>query len=185
MFVWQKVIMKINVNYLFHRKKRLPPSKDKHNVQIVHVSLFLPCPRVLLIVRFMTTIVRSPDIVQILRTVGSFTVLYWFGMYLILNLILFNKHVEKDFLQHGLGTPYSNSACFDKDDIWKFLQFLVQCMSASLLFSLTLKIELYSKLVLGLPRPHYWHFNKTFHPEVIFSLRLLRKKNVTRKIFYI
>lgn len=53
--------MKINVNYLFHCK-RLTPYKDKHYVQIVHVSLFLPCPRVLLIV----TIVQSPDIVQIL-----------------------------------------------------------------------------------------------------------------------
>lgn len=37
---------------------------------------------------------------------------------------LFNKHVEKDYLQHGLGTPYSNSACFDKDDIWNFCSFL-------------------------------------------------------------
>lgn len=53
--------MKINVNYLFHCK-RLTPYKDKHYVQIVHVSLFLPCPRVLLIV----LIVQSPDIVQIL-----------------------------------------------------------------------------------------------------------------------
>lgn len=61
MFMWQKVIMKINVNYLFHCK-RLMPYKDKHNVQIVHVSLFLPCPRVLLIV----STVQSPDIVQIL-----------------------------------------------------------------------------------------------------------------------
>lgn len=53
--------MKINVNDLFHCK-RLMPYKDKHNVQIVHVSLFLPCPRVLLIV----STVQSPDIVQIL-----------------------------------------------------------------------------------------------------------------------
>lgn len=53
--------MKINVNYLFHCK-RLTPHKDKHYVQIVHVSLLLPCPRVPLIV----TIVQSPDIVQIL-----------------------------------------------------------------------------------------------------------------------
>lgn len=37
---------------------------------------------------------------------------------------LFNKHVEKDYLQHGLGTPYSNSACFDKNDIWNFCSFL-------------------------------------------------------------
>lgn len=54
--------MKINVkNYLFHCT-RLPPYQDKHYVQIVHVSLFLPCPRVLLIV----LTVQSPDIVQIL-----------------------------------------------------------------------------------------------------------------------
>lgn len=57
--------MKINVNYLFHCK-RLMPYKDKENVQIVHVSLFLPCPRVLLIVLLIATIVQSPDIVQVL-----------------------------------------------------------------------------------------------------------------------
>lgn len=57
--------MKINVSYLFH-SKRLMPDKDKHYVQIVHVSLFLPCPRVLLIVLSIATIVQSPDIVQIL-----------------------------------------------------------------------------------------------------------------------
>lgn len=60
--------MKINVNYLFHCK-RLMPYKDKHDVQIVHVSLFLPCPRVLLIVLFIATIVQSPDLVQTLGLV--------------------------------------------------------------------------------------------------------------------
>lgn len=57
--------MKINVNDLFHCK-RLQPYKDKHYVQIVHVSLSLPCPRVLLIVLFIAIIVQSPNIVQIL-----------------------------------------------------------------------------------------------------------------------
>lgn len=42
----------------------------------------------------------------------------------MLALVCFNKHVEKDFLQHGLGTPYSISACFDKEDIWNFCSFL-------------------------------------------------------------
>lgn len=75
--------MKINVNYLFHCK-RLTPYKDKHYVQIVHVSLFLPCPRVLLIVLFIATIVQSPDIVRILGLlvilqfcIVSVCILFW------------------------------------------------------------------------------------------------------------
>lgn len=48
----------------------------------------------------------------------------------------FNKHVEKGFWQHDLGTSYSNSACFDKDDIWRKKQFLVQCMSMMILLPL-------------------------------------------------
>lgn len=36
------------------------------NMQIVHVSLFLPCPRVPLIVLSIATIIQSPDTVQIL-----------------------------------------------------------------------------------------------------------------------
>lgn len=75
--------MKINVNDLFHCK-RLTPYKDKHYVQIVHVSLFLPCPRVLLIVLFIATIVQSPDIVQILGLlvhlqfcIVSVCILFW------------------------------------------------------------------------------------------------------------
>lgn len=74
--------MKINVNDLFHCK-RLMPYKDKHYVQIVHVSLFLPCPRVLLIVLFIATIVQSP-IVQILGLlvilqfcIVSVCILFW------------------------------------------------------------------------------------------------------------
>lgn len=116
MFMWQKVIMKINVSYLFHCK-RLTPYKDKHYVQIVRFS-FLPCPRVRLIVLIMATIIQSPDIVQVLGLLVILHVRIYF------HFDLFNKHVEKDFLQHGLGTPYSNSACFDKDDIWNFCSFL-------------------------------------------------------------
>lgn len=120
--MWQKVIMKINVNYLFHCK-RLRPYKDKHYVQIVHVSLFLPCPRVLLIVLFIATIVQSLDNVRIL---GLLVLLQFciVSVCILFGFDLFNKHVETDFLQHGLGTPYSNSACFDKDDIWNFCSFL-------------------------------------------------------------
>lgn len=92
----------------------LAPLKDKPNVQNVHVSLSLPCPRVLLIV----TTVQSPD------TVAYFTFLYGFRTSFTLALVCFNRHVDKDFLQHGLGTPYSNSACFDKEDIWNFCSFL-------------------------------------------------------------
>lgn len=77
--------MKINVNYLFHcKKKRLQPYKDKHYVQIVHVSLSLPCPGVPLIVLFINTIVQSPDIVQILGLlvilqfcIVSVCILFW------------------------------------------------------------------------------------------------------------
>lgn len=119
--MWQKVKMKINVNDLFHCK-RLLPYKEKHDVQIVRFS-FLLCPRVLLIVLFIATIFQSPDIVQIF----GLLVLFQFRMVsvcLFFRFDLFNKHVEKDFLQHGLGTPYSNSACFDKDDIWTFCSFL-------------------------------------------------------------
>lgn len=59
---------------------------------------------------------------------------------------LFNKHVEKDYLQHGLGTPYSNSACFDKDDIWNFCSFLYSACPRHY-FSPPPSIELNDKLV--------------------------------------
>lgn len=120
--MWQKVIMKINVNYLFHCK-RLTPYKDKHYVQIVHVSLSSlsqGTSHCTIHCYHCSVPWYCPDF----RTVGYFTVLYCFSMYFILGFDLFNKHVEKDFLQHGLGTPYSNSACFDKDDIWNFCSFL-------------------------------------------------------------
>lgn len=171
--MWQKVIMKINVNYLFHCK-RLMPYKDKHYVQIVHVSLFLPCPRVLLIVLLIATIVQSPDIVQIW---GLFQYVFHFGF------DLFNKHVEKDFLQHGLGTPYSNSACFDKDDIWNFCSFLYSAcqlhyFSPSPLNWTLQQISSWSSVAI------YWSFNKRHStPKVMFSFRFLRKNKWQGKYF--
>lgn len=71
-------------------------------------------------------------------------------MYFFLNLTYFNKHVERYFLQHVLGTPYSNFACFDKEDIWNFCSFLY---SACQLDYFSPHITPSSKLVVGLPQP--------------------------------
>lgn len=96
------------------------PLKDKHNVQNVHVSLSLLCPRVLLIV----TTVLSPDAVCIF---GPWLILHS-RMVSICSLrwlwFVLTSMLKRYFLQHGLGTPYCNSACFDKEDIWKFCSFL-------------------------------------------------------------
>lgn len=77
-------------------------------MQIVHVSFSLSCPRVTLaaLVRF------SPPIPFRCFCKADHTVLCFV---LYLDSIRFNKHVEMDFLQHGLGTVCSNTACFDKD----------------------------------------------------------------------
>lgn len=86
----------------------------------LYVSQLLPCPRESLC----TSVVRYfplklfQFLVFIFRAVGlaqlfQFQSVYLFGVH------WFNKHVEKGFWQHGLGTSYSNSACFDKDDIWR------------------------------------------------------------------
>lgn len=94
----------------------------------LYVSQLLPCPRESLC----TSVVRYfplklfQFLVFIFRAVGlaqlfQFQSVYLFGVH------WFNKHVEKGFWQHGLGTSYSNSACFDKDDIWRKKN--VQCMS--------------------------------------------------------
>lgn len=98
---------------------------------------------------------------------------------------LFNKHVEKDFLQHGLGTPYSNSACFDKDDIWNFCSFLYSACQLHY-FSPSPWIELYSKLVLGHPRPVIEVSTKTFHPQGhIFFQVFEKKKSDKENILYL
>lgn len=109
----------------------------------------------------------------------------------------FNKHVERDFLQHGLGTPYSNSACFDKDDIWTFLQFLVQCMSASLspAPSLHLKLNLTGKQISSRSfETIYWSLkrrtkqtNKKQHstPSVIITFRFSKEKKKWRGKYFI
>lgn len=75
--------MKINVNYLFHCKKG--SGLIKINIMCkLYMFLFLPCPRVPLIVLFIATIVQSPDIVQILGLlvilqfcIVSVCILFW------------------------------------------------------------------------------------------------------------
>lgn len=88
----------------------------------LYVSLLLPCPRVsslyfccqisppLKLFQFLFLIFRAVGLAQLFQ----FQSVYLFGVH------WFNKHVEKGFWQHGLGTSYSNSACFDKDDIWRY-----------------------------------------------------------------
>lgn len=108
-------------------------------------------------------------------------------MYFFLNLTYFNKHVERYFLQHVLGTPYSNFACFDKEDIWNFCSFLY---SACQLDYFSPHITPSSKLVVCLPQPIMEVQKikqKTFHPvplppKVIFSFRFWGKKG--NNIFY-
>lgn len=63
----------------------------------LYVSLFLPCPRVLLIVLFIATIVQSPDIVQGFRTFVYFTVLYCFNISFIFRLICLTSMLKRIF----------------------------------------------------------------------------------------
>lgn len=86
---------------------------------------------------------------------------------------LFNKHVEKDSLQHGLGTPYSNSACFDKDDIWNFCSFLYSACPRHLLFSSPPpSIELKDKTT----ELYLTFLDKHSTPKVMVRFRFLRRK---------
>lgn len=110
------------------------------------------------------------------RTVGYVTVLYCFRMFFSFGLDFFNKHVEKDYLQHGLGTPYSNSACFDKDDLWNFCSFLYSACPRHY-FSPSPSIDLYDKLVLlGLPRPVIEVLTNIPPPKSWFILGFWEKK---------
>lgn len=87
--------MKINVNYLFHCT-RLPPYKDKHYVQIVRFS-FSSLSRVTSH-RTIHCYHRSvPGYRRDFRTVGYFTVLYGFSMYLILDLICLTSMLKRIF----------------------------------------------------------------------------------------
>lgn len=92
-------------------------------MQIVHVSLLLPCPRVNSLYFLLPLSDFHPDIVPVLFGFDfqgcSFPAALLVLVCILFEVHSFNKHVEKGFWQHGLGTSYSNSACFDKDDIWR------------------------------------------------------------------
>lgn len=121
-------------------------------MQNVHVSLSLPCPRVLLVV----TTVRSPDAVHVFgprlilhSCMVSVCYLRW--LWFVLTSML-----KRYFLQHGLGTPYCNSACFDKEDIWNFCSFLYSACQLHLFChppSSSTSNRTGLGLALGLPRP--------------------------------
>ena len=143
--------MKINVNYLFHCKRHTP-YKDKHYVQIVHCFfqfLFTSIPGYL--PSYDSSLqLFDPLILPDLRDCGLFYSSVFFQYLFHLGFDLFDKHVEKVLLQHGLGTPYSNSACFDKDDIWTFCSFLYSACQLHYFPPPSPKIEFYNKLVIGL-----------------------------------
>ncbi len=108
----------------------------------LYVSLLLPCPRVNSLY-LLPLSDFPPDIVPVLFNFYfqgcSFPTALLVLVCILFEVHSFNKHVEKGFWQHGLGTSYSNSACFDKDDIWrKKMQFLVQCMLTTILSPFTL-----------------------------------------------
>lgn len=65
----------------------------------------------------------------------------------------------------------------------EFLQFLVQCMSASLLFSLTLNWNLQQISSSWSSVTSYWSFNKTFHPQghILFQVFEEKKKKISDK----
>lgn len=103
----------------------------------LYVYLLLPCPRVNSLY-LLPLSDFPPDIVPVLFNFYfqgcSFPTALLVLVCILFEVHSFNKHVEKGFWQHGLGTSYSNSACFDKDDIWrKKMQFLVQCMLTTIL----------------------------------------------------
>ena len=93
---------------------------------------------------------------QIWGTVVFFYSSVFFQYLFHLGFDLFDKHVEKVLLQHGLGTPYSNSACFDKDDIWTFCSFLYSACQLHYFPPPSPKIEFYTNCQ---------RFIKTFHPN--------------------
>ena len=105
---------------------------------------------------------------QIWGTVVFFYSSVFFQYLFHLGFDLFDKHVEKVLLQHGLGTPYSNSACFDKDDIWTFCSFLYSACQLHYFPPPSPKIEFYSKLVIGLNWPIVNVLSKHSTPMIIF-----------------
>lgn len=89
----------------------------------LYVSLLLPCPRVNSLYFLLPLSDFPSDIVPVLLNFYfqgcSFPTALLVLVCILFEVHSFNKHVEKGFWQHGLGTSYSNSACFDKDDIWR------------------------------------------------------------------